>query len=654
MDRLRKSRAEEIIIVVPKRALLIQSIVNLKLLKKEADALKRQIMIVTQDKLGKLLIEKTGILVQQKLDDVEGEELEGASSRNESAASASEVAKPHKSDVIDLKKRLESIGSEEYFETSEGKNKEYSLPKEEPKASPVEKVTVPEEKILNKELVTEAGIDITRIKNAPPQEIDAASSMVKNLSIHESQNAYYDTSAKSASLASARKIDTKKSLFKKENLPEPSERGIEAESFGGAKIENFFQHKSSGSRDEKKAEYKNVNLSGKVWKLSLMFGFIALIIMCVALAYLFVPKAKVMVFAKSKIKSVDTQVQASIEVEEIDLDKQRVPSDLVTMEEEVSRTYSSTGTKSASNQKAKGIITIYNEYSAVPQPLVATTRFLSEEGKLFRLVKSVTIPGMTRVGEEMKSGVIEAEVTADEAGESFNIGPSKFTIPGFENSGADKYAKFYAKSSKPIGGGGNGSGTVKVVSSGDINTAKSKLLAELNEIIKKKVKDSAGEDMLVLDEALDMNESTYTLSSSEGEAADSFTISVKTKAKALLFSQNDLKEVLGSLVMKAGDGKTQTNKLSLALEFGKADADFSRGSLTVRVSAKGKIIPNVDKDNLKRGILGKSEEALKAYLGTYPDITKVEVDYWPSFVSGKIPSYESRVEVEILDSETRS
>lgn len=693
VDRLRKSKADEVIIVVPKRALLIQSVVNLKLLKKESDSLKKQIMIVTQDKLGKLLIEKTGILVQQKLDDIEGEELESAPSQNEPAIAVNPAAKSYNSEVLDLKKRLENIGSEEYFENPEEKNKEYSLPKEEPKIIHTKEVRTPEEKIINKELVIEAGIDMRKAKVLPLQDIDGASSMVKNLSIREPQNAYYDTNVKSVVAAPMIKTAVRRKSFTKETLPamprlpedtaslragkaeqvglpvrnpalqdsvvggpESLAHGVGSDFFEGAKIENFFQHKSTDSRrrEERKSEYKNVSISGKIWKMFLIFGFIALLIMCLALAYLFVPRAEVMIYAKSKTKSVDTEVQASTEVKEIDTEKQRIPSTLIILEEEISRSYSSTGTKPASNQRAKGIITIYNEYSTASQPLVATTRFLSEDRKLFRLVKSVTIPGMSKLGEEMKPGAIEAEVMANEAGESFNIGPAKFTIPGFENSGADKYQKFYARSSKSMSGGGSGNGTVKVVSSGDINTAKSKLIAELNEMIKKKLKDSTGGGQMVLDEAIDTSESTYTLSSLEGEAADSFTISVKTKAKALLFKEGDLKEVLNSLIIKAGDGRAEANKLSLTMEFGKADADFSKESLMVRLRAKGKLIPNVDKDNLRKGVLGKNEEDLKSYLSTYPDINKVEVNYWPSFISGKIPAYENRVKVEILESEGNS
>src|SRR4030065_2427360 len=66
IDRVRKTDAREIIIVAPKNAMLLQSIVNLKLLKKETDRRKSELLIITQDKIGKKLIEKAGILAQAK------------------------------------------------------------------------------------------------------------------------------------------------------------------------------------------------------------------------------------------------------------------------------------------------------------------------------------------------------------------------------------------------------------------------------------------------------------------------------------------------------------------------------------------------------------------------------------------------------------
>ncbi len=61
IDRLRKTSEAEIHLVVPKEAALIQSIVNLKLLKRQADNLGKQIQIITHDKVGRNLAEQVGL-----------------------------------------------------------------------------------------------------------------------------------------------------------------------------------------------------------------------------------------------------------------------------------------------------------------------------------------------------------------------------------------------------------------------------------------------------------------------------------------------------------------------------------------------------------------------------------------------------------------
>ena len=151
VDRLRKAKAREIVIVIPKRALLIQSIVNLKLLKKEADNLRKQIIIVTQDKLGKLLVEKAGIAVEQRLDDIGGEEVAVAEGYIPYEAGPLNSAK----DDEKTRERLQNIGSPEYFRDNPlGK----AIVSELKAESQMEKNEADEtEKITNKELVTGIG-----------------------------------------------------------------------------------------------------------------------------------------------------------------------------------------------------------------------------------------------------------------------------------------------------------------------------------------------------------------------------------------------------------------------------------------------------------------------------------------------------------------
>ena len=61
--------------------------------------------------------------------------------------------------------------------------------------------------------------------------------------------------------------------------------------------------------------------------------------------------------------------------------------------------------------KASGTVTLYNKYT-VDQPLIETTRLLSDTGVLFRTQETVTVPA---------GGQVEVPVAADQEGATGNI-----------------------------------------------------------------------------------------------------------------------------------------------------------------------------------------------------------------------------------------
>ena len=90
--------------------------------------------------------------------------------------------------------------------------------------------------------------------------------------------------------------------------------------------------------------------------------------------------------------------------------------------------------------KAAGTVTVMNTTSSA-RALVATTRFLSQDGVLFRLDRAVTIPA---------GGQADAPVTADQPGAPGDIGPGRFTIPGLS---AALQQQIYGVSSEAMRGG---------------------------------------------------------------------------------------------------------------------------------------------------------------------------------------------------------
>lgn len=65
-DRVKRMRSDEVFLIIPKKAVLLQSVVNLKILKKKTSELGKTITIITNDYMGKKLAEQSGIPVFEK------------------------------------------------------------------------------------------------------------------------------------------------------------------------------------------------------------------------------------------------------------------------------------------------------------------------------------------------------------------------------------------------------------------------------------------------------------------------------------------------------------------------------------------------------------------------------------------------------------
>lgn len=97
--------------------------------------------------------------------------------------------------------------------------------------------------------------------------------------------------------------------------------------------------------------------------------------------------------------------------------------------------------------KAKGTVTIYNGNST-EQVLIANTRLETPKGKIYRLDSTITVP---KSGVSGIPGSIQAAVTADKTGESYNVTQTDFTFPGL--IGSPRYKNVYARTKNAISGG---------------------------------------------------------------------------------------------------------------------------------------------------------------------------------------------------------
>jgi len=127
IDKLRKEKQSEIALVFPNGASLPQSLINLKLLKKQAQELGKKIIIVSTDRISQSLADQAGVKAVSKLDQIEKtkEEISGEGAKEKPGVITKEKEK-EKEIIIEKKEVREPEPKAE--EHTKEENKE-ELPK---------------------------------------------------------------------------------------------------------------------------------------------------------------------------------------------------------------------------------------------------------------------------------------------------------------------------------------------------------------------------------------------------------------------------------------------------------------------------------------------------------------------------------------------
>lgn len=352
------------------------------------------------------------------------------------------------------------------------------------------------------------------------------------------------------------------------------------------------------------------------------------------------PSAALEVHLKGEKALYEKEITLEKSANGIDFDKSVIPAIIIQEKKSLTRTFPATG-KSLKEVKARGKITIYNGYSTAAQPLVATTRFVSAEGKLFRIPKGVVVPGGHYEKGKLVPGTIEVEVVADQPGEEYNIGPSTFSIPGF--AGTARYTAIYAKSFSPMTGGLIKE--VSLVTEEDLKRARAVLE---NEIIEAGFRGPLPKGALLVKDTFTL-EGVRTISTAKvNEEKESFNFSLEADLKALAFRESDF----NSLVLDFLQAKVPQDKYlreeSLKTEYSSEEFDLNQGRAILKTAISADLYPKIDQSKLKSAVFGTDPLSAKNYIITKNQgISSVKVNIWPFWIK-KLPKSEDRISIEII------
>ncbi|TFG35364.1 MAG: hypothetical protein E4H47_01620 [Parcubacteria group bacterium] len=367
--------------------------------------------------------------------------------------------------------------------------------------------------------------------------------------------------------------------------------------------------------------------------------------------YFNLAKATITIWPKTQDVNVATKLTVDKGVGSLNFIEKIIPGEIFEKEKVVTETISSTG-EIGKEDKAEGIIKVYNEYSDSTQILIVNTRFVSTNGKVFRSAARVVVPGFTYDDKnKMVPGSIDIKVIADQAGPDYNIAPSTFSIPGF--AGSEKYTKFYGKSLQPMTGGS--SEKVSQVTKEDLDNAKIALSKRakqeceslsIEELKMKETDEDPAKRYLFSEDAIQTDViETFSLAT-PGMEADTFSYTAKAKSQTIIFKESYMTSFTEEFVLSQFPQGNNISKKSTTVKIMPENVNLNLGKLILSLDISTKVYTDFDLSRAKEELKGKSAMESKVLLENAPEVSRVEVKLWPFWVR-KIPDDLEKIKIDL-------
>jgi hypothetical protein len=537
IDKLTKSPGNSVQIVVPKRSTMLQSIINLKLLKKAAESQGKELVLVTNDRIANDLAARVGLAVAPSLG-----------------------AKPV---ITEAEIPADLQSTEEVIEADDPEPPPVTEP--EPKAK-----TAAKRLLLRRK-------DVSDGPPAPPPEADAA------------PEAATDAAA-----------STKKS----------------------PKVPNF-------NRLQRRVMWGGLAVA-------LILGYLA--------AMNLFSSAKVTLYANGTKVDIDTTFSADPNLNTTDKSKSVLAAQLVTVSKDLSGSFTPTGKKDVGT-KASGQMTIYNEYDAQPHTLVAGTRLQAPDGKVFRTKSDVTVPpavpGIVNGQLTLTPGKSDpVTVEADQSGDTYNEGPANYTVVAYTGT---MQTKIYGKGAQMAGGT---SKTVTVVTQGDVDAAKTDLLAKDKDNVARDLKGHTPSGYTALDSSQAVTTTSVTPAPAIDAEGSSATLTLKVSYTVLAVKQSDYQDLVRAQELKqiGDDNQIYDDGLDGA-QLSASEKDASgRQNFHLTTEAYGGT--KLDTAAIANQLKGKKYGDATDIAGRLPGVSKADISLSPGW-STSLPSRPGNIKISI-------
>ena len=292
--------------------------------------------------------------------------------------------------------------------------------------------------------------------------------------------------------------------------------------------------------------------------------------------------------------------------------------ELLTLEAEGERVVTPIGQEEV-RQRATGSITVFNEVSTASQRLIRNTRFAAPEGLIFRIDQSIEVPGYTQEADgTITPGSITVEVFADDTGAEYNLGPTRFSIPGLE--GTEQFEGMYAQSQERFTGGFEGPRFI--VDEDELARVTGEVQNELEGTLRERLQTERPSEFVLFEEAVTI--SFETLPATE-HGTDRATIKERARLEVPLFSNQELAGFIARQVIAGYDNEPVAIEDYSFVRFAFAEnEELPLSDLSFTLSGTARVVWTYDEQALTNDLAGLSKTALPAVLSGYPALERAE------------------------------
>lgn len=584
IEKIKKAKQDAVAVILPRNAILGQSVINLKLLYKEAAAAEKQVVIITPDKTTQSLAERVGFVVMSKFD-----------KKSLPVEASLPVKEPEK--VAEAK--TEEITKERFDEPKKDEEaKEEPMPDED-KSSTAEvaeaiigTAAIGTEAVAAEEVASKAGFSTQAIKH----EANVEESEAEEPDQPKEEEAHSEQA--------------------EESNAEPEEE-VKTRTYQKTSDANSLPTRGNLQMFRKKQRRP-------IWKYVL--ALVVIVLIGGIAAALLIPTATVTATIATKPLTQSLRTQVDKTVTATDFTKAVIPGTEITVDQISKVTAKASGQQDVGT-KATGTMTLSNGFDSNVHTLAAGTVIKASNGNQYTLNAATTIPGATASISGGKAsitpGTIKAAVTASVAGPNYNLGPSNFTIVG---------QPFTASNSDPFSGGTTS--IVSIATAADIaaltTNATKQLIDDATTAIKNKV---TAQSLVYIPEAIRNVKQSVTTNKNAGDKTDSIEATGIGTFAIIAFKDGDEQKLLAKLLadhIPSGQQLVQASSDPTKAGTTYAINTVSENVLDLQANVQAVIAPQFDQNLILRSLIGSRPSEVQGTINNQVAATKVTTTITPS------------------------